>query len=411
MNEDLERELRAGLLAAAVLPPPPADLADRAERTAGRIRRRRYAAVAVAAVLALVVPLAVVNTVRRLDRSLPPAVNPACRVDPTPPVQEPARTVADITAWTPRVDPALRPRFAGVFRDWSRYNTNQDTTDPRRVPSEPHLLFAHRASGWGSVYAFATSVLGEWRLGVITTGSGNQIPLVNAPMPKLGPGTVLSGLVNVDYRRGGPLPSTGWDRRSNLLFVLAAPGTPEIRFSGCYRTQPFTVSQPGDVLFREVGAMDAVGRLTVRNGERMTFTGAPGLDPSRTLPLVIPAVEPIPVPDGYRALQPDWPEALSQAEDRGASWMYTVNDVTVRIEGVSVLVRCLGAPFVDVQVSDLNSQRDAVAVPCDGLVHTSSEAMVVGSASQVDVSLDSFPGYAPPPAPTSVRILVVEPIR
>jgi hypothetical protein len=409
MSEDLERELRAGLRAAAVLPPPPADLADRAERQAGRIRRRRYAAVAAAVVIALVVPFAAVNAVRGMSRSLPPA-NPACRVDPTPPAQEPARTAADVTAWPVRGSVAARAGFPAAFLTWSKHNTNADSTDPRRVPSEPHLLYAERVRGWGTVYVFATRVLGEWRLGLVGAGSEYRVPLVNAPMPRLGPATVLSGLLAVDFQEGGPLSATGWDERTNLLWALAAPGASEIRFAGCYRNQPFTVVRPGGTLFREVGAMDTVGRLAVPAGGR-TFSGAPGLDQFTPGQLVLPAVEPIPVPDGYRVLQPGWRGVLSQADNRSsAGWMFLENDITVRIEGVRVLVRCEGAGSVGIRINDEISARDASPVPCDGRVHTGSEPMVVGQASQVQVDSDLVPSHRTY-VPTSIRIMVVAPVR
>ncbi|HZB49011.1 MAG TPA: hypothetical protein VE547_07950, partial [Mycobacteriales bacterium] len=113
MTADEGRWLRDRMAAAMVVEAPPADLADRAERTAVRIRRRRRGtavAAAAVAVLAVAVPLLLAGA-GPADRSLPPArpTNPACeRSDRALPGQPAASGPADV-AWPFRGDPALRP--------------------------------------------------------------------------------------------------------------------------------------------------------------------------------------------------------------------------------------------------------------------------------------------------------------
>jgi hypothetical protein len=365
MTADDERWLRDRMAAVAAVEPP-ADLAARAERTAGRIRRRRYGLAAGVAAVAAAVPL-VLGGAGGTDRSLPPArpADPACQPsEQVLPDQPDAVSAADVT-WPYRGDPALRPTLDRVM-----------TGSIDSLPGEPALatrpLYARRLAepAGSAVFVFAAEFASrtQWMVlaAALPADPRGDLPLrfdgpvSSARLPRLGPEVQVSLLVPVEGAAGGPLPATGWDRYGNLLVALGAPGADQVEYRACYRDRFFSVRGSGDVLVRPVGPVDAPGQLRVSAGSRLLAGGEVGEPLFGRPAVVLPAVEPVPVPAGTREVQrlraqgggPQGPQSL------GAT-----------VPAATVIARCRGAAPLEVSVD----YRPLGRVPCDEQVHVLAE--------------------------------------
>lgn len=361
MNPD---DLRSALATAYPDVAPPPDLAARAERRAARIRRRRVGLAAAAVAGLVAVPVAVTGL--RHDRALPPAVSvPAgdpCRPPVTLPGQPVATSAEDAAAWGYRGDPALRDTAERVG------HLHNDA--PTVVP-----LYAGRIGPEEWLFVvYAANVVGEWHVFAAWAPKGIQGDRVSiydsviGKLPRPGPDAAISLLVPTPH---GPEE----DNRTNTLVVLAPPGSDGITYHGCRLAETFDVTVPGDVLVRDVGALDAQGVLEVRAGD-----GTPGYSgPAADLPAIQPrpdvlmqAPDPIPVPAGMRM--------VAQGVAQGGS-VYTTDGVIVPgsaegIRNATVLVRCRADEPAEVRYPlTRDTSRSLGTVPCDGAVHRVAEGI------------------------------------
>jgi hypothetical protein len=397
MSADDERWLRDRLTAVVDTEQPPADLATRAERTAGRIRRRRFGTAAAVAAVAVAVPL-VLGGAGGTDRGLPPArpTDPACLPsDQVLPDQPDAVSAADVT-WPYRGDPALRPTLDRVMAA----SVNPDPGEPR-PPARP--LYAGRLAepAGSAVFVFATRLTAgaPWLAVARVLPAEPYGDLAVAPdsatagarLPRLGPEVQVSLLVPVEGAPG-PLPATGWDRYGNLLVALGPPGTDRIDYRACYRGRPFTASGAGDVLVRPVGPVDATGRLRVVDGGRLVAEGDVGAPVFAGQNLVLPGVEPVPVPAGRRLVQ----RLTGQGEPQLPRTAGTA------VPSATLLARCRGAEQLTVAAAD----RPLGRVPCDEQVHVLAEDVELGESEPL------MAGGVPelrggPDAPVAYDVVVV----
>jgi hypothetical protein len=200
-------------------PVPPPDLAARAVHTARRIRRRRFAAGAVAALAVVAVPLAAVRTGPGQQAAGPAPTSPAlptCAGSSRPPFV-PARSATDVS-WPYRGDAGLRT---------AAVRAGAGLTDVRPLfgarLDDGHTVVA--AAGWsGSAWEL------RWRT---DSGAG-----ASAHLPVLGPRTQLSIVLPAGLRSDGIV---------GTLVVLAPPGTTEIAFVSCPRLDGSgRYTDPGD---------------------------------------------------------------------------------------------------------------------------------------------------------------------
>lgn len=197
--------LRATLTEPAVT--PPADLADRAERIARGIRRRRVAATAVAVAALVAVPLAVQGT-RTPDRTAGPVATPRPRVstgecagdNPVEPAPVAARTAAD-AAWPYRGDPRLEEGARAV---------GAGLADVRP-------LFGWERGAGVTVTVAAGRGADGWRLRY--SGDDRRTTVHDLPLPVLGARTVLTLWLRGDWY--------------TTVVVLAPPGATGIAQSYC----------------------------------------------------------------------------------------------------------------------------------------------------------------------------------
>lgn len=397
MSAEDERWLRNRLTAVVDVEPPPADLATRAERTAGRIRRRRFGTAAAVAAVVVAVPL-VLGGAGAPDRGLPPArpADPACVADDQALPQQPdAVDLADVT-WPYRGDPALRPLLDQVIGA-------AVVTAPGRPVPRTRPLYAQRLAEPADtgVYVFASELPsgGPW---LVTARTGPLNPptrssvwaagfAASARLPQLRPTSQVSLLVPVPIGPGGPVPGTGWDRLGNLLVVLGPPGADRIHYTGCYRGRAFTVSGGGDVLVRRVGPVDAPGQVWINAGGRLLAIGEVG-DPLIGYPtLALPAVEPIPVPADQLLLR-----LTGQGESQEPK---AVPDV---VRSARLLARCRGAVPLEVATGNLALGR----VPCDEQVHVLADGILLDPYRPLSVSgVPQLRGGLP--EPVSYEVVVV----
>jgi hypothetical protein len=311
---------------------PPPDLADRAERTARRIVRRRVAAGVLAVVAVVVLPLAVQRGTRGPDRTAGPAPSGRCvSTAHFGPAEDPerARTAAD-AAWPYRGDGDMlsQVRAAG-----------NGLTDVRP-------LFGTQVAGIGPVLMVAGRGDLGWRLRyVVGTDSTEQA------LPALHAGTQLSLVL------GSSTPYT--------LVVVAAPGTPGIVYRYC-------LGQDGSYLRQhEVAADTAViplrsedevpGALAFRaSPASVTEYGQPGTG-YRGGFTITDRLDPIPVPAGHRPVG-------TVVEDRGQlTWQ------GYYVENARVLVRCRKPVQWESNPMDLLR-----SIRCDGLVHVVADGVAMG---------------------------------
>jgi hypothetical protein len=211
-------------------------------------------------------------------------------------------------------------------------------------------------------------------------------------LPRLEKTAVANVLVPVPLGRT-PVPGTGWDRRGNLLVALAAPGIERIEYTGCYRGRVFTEGQDGDVLIRDVGPLDAPGRLEVLGGGAVVAAvdaGEPVLGQEVTV--VRPGVEPVPVPAGTREVQ--------RLRDQGEP---AVSRPVAAAAAATLVARCRGPVPVEV-VAD--GTRSLGRVPCDDQVHVLAERVALDSGQRLRVQgVPELRGG--PPEAVSYEVLIV----
>jgi hypothetical protein len=399
MSADDERWLRDRLTAVVDAEQPPADLATRAERTAGRIRRRRFGTAAGVAAVVVAVTM-VLGGAGITDRSLPPALppDPACVAsDQALPEQPDAVSAADVT-WPYRGDPALLPALERVIA-----GTLVGRLAGFPEPWETRPLYAQRLAhpAGSAVFVFASEFAGQWIVvaRVLPPDASGDLDLAlarspgtDARLPRLAATAQLSLLVAVPVDRGGPVPTTGWDRMGNLLVALAPPGVDEVDYTACYRGRPFTVTGRGDALVREVGPVDAPGQVRMRAGDRVVAAGEVG-DPRFGYPaMVLPAVEPVAVPAGMREVQ----------RLRGQGEPQPVPNAVATVPAARLIARCRGPEPLEVAVGD----RVLGRVPCDEQVHVVAEGVALEQGRPLAVR--GVPGIkGDVAAPVSYDVVVV----
>lgn len=423
MNPD---ELRSRLAAAFPDEAPPPGLAARAERTAGRIRRGRVAAVAVTVALVITVPSAAALT--GADRTLSPAApspsgsastpggpsasgtagpsgapsatgtpgasatsttpaDPGCANVPAGPGQRIATTDADVAAWGYRGDPALEAKAVEIGH-WH-------LPDAELVPLYAEEVEPDR---WIAVLAEGDAKPGAGRqVWAISWLARRDLDIdaaldqaVRGRLPAPSADAALSFVVR--WGRNPPLPvesTYGRTYSTNMLVVLAPPGSAGTTFRGCREGRSFTVQGSGDVLVRDVGTLDAPGRLSVRTSTGDGYQGpvADLQEPVGRPVVQLPPVEPIPVPQGFRQVF----RSVRQGDKLDPS--------SVSAERATVLIRCrtvepTGPVPVYVGTKLLGTAR------CDDSVELLIESTVLSGELSVGRPGDGVP-------PVSYQVIVV----
>lgn len=354
-----ERWLRDRMATVVASVEPPPDLAARAEGTAGRIRRRRWGAGAAVAALAAAVPV-VLGGLPGPDRGLPagppdPACVPSARVLPD---QPDAVAAADVR-WPYRGDPALRPALDRVMADSTAAATRPLYAGRLARPAGSAVFVFASQRGTGTPWLVQAAVLPADPSPGSLGGAGAA-----ARLPRLVRDAQVSVLAPAAGARG-PVPPTGWDRDGNVLVALAAPGADRVDYRACYRGRPFEVSGRGDVLVREVGPVDAPGRLQVFDGGRLLAAGEVGDPVFGGAAVVRPAVEPVPVPAGSREVR--------RLAGQGRPGL--PEPVTATVPAATLLARCRGPVPLEV----LDGDRSLGRVPCDEQVHVLADRVPLAS--------------------------------
>lgn len=351
-------ELR-GRLATAYPPAiPPADLAARAVRTAGRIRRRRAVVVAAAAALAVAIPLSVA-AVAGPDRALPPAAPPCGSQVEEVPDQRVARTEAEVNGWGRRGDATLRARAEQVA--WPMINAKVIALHATEVSYGRYAAVLAEDTGTlvqpRSVWAVTWRQLPGERPRLEDFAAGR--------LPVPGPDAAISLLVRWPAAGSpGPGPAT------NLIVALAPPGSRSVTLDACRVGQSVGYGYGGDVLVADAGSLDGPGRITVRKADGTTGYVGPVGNPGAVLDDVqLPPVQPVPVPAGTR-------EIFRTAGQTG-----TIAPGGVRTDRGTLFVRCRAPEFHYVFVA----RRQVGQVDCDGSVELVAENVPIsGSVSLGD---------------------------
>lgn len=253
MNND-ERWIHDSLAAVVDDSPPPADLADRAEHTARRIVRRRVAAAAVAVVGVVAVPVLTGGWTFDRAARLPAATQPAgpCEDAPDPVGVSPAAHSGPVT-WSYRGEPALRP-LATPDLPGTRF-------------TDLHPLLGVRLPGGGTLVMSAArqQPTGSWWFAWSATDASGARLGGGGGLEQLGPEQQFSVFAPVGS--GAAV--------SNALVVLGPPGADSVSWTGCRDGVRVDARADGDVLVADVGGPDDAGRVTVRDDDRVVYSGVP----------------------------------------------------------------------------------------------------------------------------------------
>ena len=306
------------------------------------------------------------------------------------PGQKAATTDADVAAWGFRGDPALKAKAVQIA-GWH-------VPDVELVPLYAAELDDDR---WVGVVAEGSGRPGAarrvwaltwWRVSGVPGDALDEVVAGQLPAP--GAGVAVSMILR--WRRVPPPPADfayGSTYATNMLVVLAPPGSTGTTFQGCRWGRAFTVRGSGDTLVRDVGTLDAPGQLTVR-----TASGGVGYwgsvadlqEPVGRADVQLPPVEPIPVPQGY--------DQVFRSVRQGAR----LDPSSVSATRATVFIRCRTVmPFDPIEVSA--GTKLLGAAKCDGSVEMLIESVSLSGALSVGRAGDR----AVPPV--SYQVIVVVP--